>query len=157
MYKRQPLPGQEAALLVQSNISETQEWTPEILIQTVREQAALTLRGALQAGVRVPSIIVWPEVPAPYYYEQDAGFREYVNNLARMTQAHILLGLSLIHIFRARRAASLLPASRPGSHALPNTSRPGRRSVPAWARPALVELLKARRPLVGLPASHAWS
>jgi len=87
-----PLPGQEAALLVQSNISETQEWTPEILIQTVREQAALTLRGALQAGVRVPSIIVWPEVPAPYYYEQDAGFREYVNNLARMTQAHILLG-----------------------------------------------------------------
>jgi apolipoprotein N-acyltransferase len=87
-----PVPGQEAALLVQSNISETQEWTPEILIQTVREQAALTLRGALQAGVRVPSIVVWPEVPAPYYYEQDAGFREYVNNLARMTQASLLLG-----------------------------------------------------------------
>jgi len=87
-----PLPGQEAALLVQSNISETQEWTPEILIQTVREQAALTLRGALQAGVRAPSIVVWPEVPAPYYYEEDAGFREYVNNLARMTQANVLLG-----------------------------------------------------------------
>ena len=87
-----PLPGQEAALLVQSNISETQEWTPEILIQTVREQAALTLRGALQAGVRAPSIMVWPEVPAPYYYEEDAGFREYVNNLARMTQANVLLG-----------------------------------------------------------------
>jgi apolipoprotein N-acyltransferase len=87
-----PLPGQEAALLVQSNISETQEWTPEILIQTVREQAALTLRGALQAGVRAPSIVVWPEVPAPYYYEEDAGFREYVNNLARMTQAYVLLG-----------------------------------------------------------------
>jgi len=87
-----PLPGQEAALLVQSDISETQEWSPEILIQTVREQAALTLRGALQAGVRAPSIVVWPEVPAPYYYEEDAGFREYVNNLARMTQAYVLLG-----------------------------------------------------------------
>jgi apolipoprotein N-acyltransferase len=87
-----PLPGEEAALLVQSNISETQEWTPEILVQTVHEQAALTLRGALQAGVRVPSIVVWPEVPAPYYYEEDAGFREYVNNLARMAQAYVLLG-----------------------------------------------------------------
>jgi apolipoprotein N-acyltransferase len=87
-----PLPGREAALLVQSDISETQEWTPEILIQSVREQAALTMRGALQPGVRLPSIVVWPEVPAPYYYEEDAGFREYINNLARMTQAYVLLG-----------------------------------------------------------------
>jgi len=85
-------PGQEAALLVQSNISEKQDWTPDILIQTVREQAALTLRGALQPGRRLPSIIVWPEVPAPYYYEEDGGFRNYINNLARMTQAYILLG-----------------------------------------------------------------
>jgi len=87
-----PEPGREAALLVQSNISETQEWTPEILVQTVREQAALTLRGALQPGVRRPSILVWPEVPAPYYYEEDTGFREYVDNLARTAQAHLLLG-----------------------------------------------------------------
>jgi apolipoprotein N-acyltransferase len=85
-------PGREAALLVQSNISETQEWTPEILSQTVREQSALTLRGALQPGVRRASILVWPEVPAPYYYEDDAGFREYADSLARMTQAYLLLG-----------------------------------------------------------------
>jgi apolipoprotein N-acyltransferase len=84
--------GQDAALLVQPNISETQEWTPDILIQTVREEAALTLRGALKPGVRRPSIVVWPEVPAPYYYEDDAGFRDYVDNLARMTQAYLLLG-----------------------------------------------------------------
>jgi apolipoprotein N-acyltransferase len=87
-----PEPGRDAALLVQSNISETQEWTPEILVETVREQAALTLRGALQPGVRRPSILVWPEVPAPYYYEEDTGFREYVDNLARTTQAYLLLG-----------------------------------------------------------------
>jgi len=87
-----PIPGHDAALLVQSDISETQDWTPEILVQTVRDQAALTLRGALQPGRQLPSIIVWPEVPAPYYYEQDAGFRNYINNLARMTQAYILLG-----------------------------------------------------------------
>ena len=85
-------PGNDAALLVQSNISETQEWTPETLIHTVREQSALTLRGALQPGVRLPSILVWPEVPAPFYYESDTTFRDYVNNLARMTQAYLLLG-----------------------------------------------------------------
>jgi len=86
------LPGKEAALLVQSNISETQEWNPEVLSQTVREQAALTLRGVLQPSARPPSILVWPEVPAPFYYEEDAGFREYVDNLARMTHAYLLLG-----------------------------------------------------------------
>ena len=85
-------PGQDAALLVQPNISETQEWNTENLIQTVREQAALTLRGALQPGVRLPSILVWPEVPAPFYYNEDAGFREYVNNLARTAQAYLLIG-----------------------------------------------------------------
>jgi apolipoprotein N-acyltransferase len=85
--------GQDAALLVQSNISETQEWNPEILSQTVREQAAITLRGALQPGLRRPSIVVWPEVPAPYYYEDDAGFREYVDHLARLTQAYLLVGV----------------------------------------------------------------
>ena len=85
-------PGQDAALLVQSNISETQEWTPEILSQTVRQQAALTLRGALQHAADPPSILVWPEVPAPYFYEEDAGFREDVDDLARMAHAYFLLG-----------------------------------------------------------------
>jgi apolipoprotein N-acyltransferase len=85
-------PGQDAALLVQSNISETQDWTSESLSQTVREQAALTLRGALEQDLRPPEIIVWPEVPAPYYYEEDERFRDNVDTLARTTHAYLLLG-----------------------------------------------------------------
>jgi apolipoprotein N-acyltransferase len=85
-------PGQDSALLVQPNISESQEWTPEILDRTVREQAALTLRGALQEPANPPSILVWPEVPAPYYYEEDARFRAYVDSLVRMAHAYFLLG-----------------------------------------------------------------
>ena len=86
-------PAQDAALLVQADISETQEWTPETFERTLREQAALTLRGVLQqSGAHSPSIVVWPEVPAPYYYEDDATFREYVDNLARMTHDYLLLG-----------------------------------------------------------------
>jgi apolipoprotein N-acyltransferase len=84
--------GQDAAVLVQSNISETEEWTAETLDQTLREQAALTLRGALEHSANPPSLVVWPEVPAPYYYEEDERFRDYVNNLARLTHAYLLIG-----------------------------------------------------------------
>ena len=40
-----------------------------------REQVALTLRGALAETERPPSIVVWPEVPAPLYYDEDPRFR----------------------------------------------------------------------------------
>lgn len=82
----------DAALLVQPNISETEEWTQDTLAQTEREQAALTLRGALQHADNPPEILVWPEVPAPFYYEEDAHFRDYVDNLARMAHAYLLIG-----------------------------------------------------------------
>ena len=87
-----PETGHETALLVQSDISETQDWSPDVLIQTIREQAALTLRAALEHPAQPPSILVWPEVPAPYYYQEDALFRDYIDNLARMTNAYLLLG-----------------------------------------------------------------
>ena len=85
-------PGRDTAVLVQSNISETQDWTVESLNETLREQAALTLRSALEHSINPPSIVVWPEVPAPYYYEEDERFREYVDNLARLTHAYLLIG-----------------------------------------------------------------
>jgi apolipoprotein N-acyltransferase len=54
---------------------------------------ALTLRGALVETRQPPSIVVWPEVPAPLYYEEDPRFRSYADNLARATQAYLLIGL----------------------------------------------------------------
>ena len=51
----------------------------------------LSLRGALSEA-QPPTIIVWPEVPAPFYYSEDAEFRGYVNNLARTAQAYVLFG-----------------------------------------------------------------
>jgi len=87
-----PEAGKEAALLVQPNISETEEWTSDTLTQTIREQAALTLRGDLEHTGHPPSILVWPEVPAPFYYDDDVQFREYTDHLARMSNAYLLLG-----------------------------------------------------------------
>jgi apolipoprotein N-acyltransferase len=85
--------GRETALLTQPNISETEQWTPQSADQMERNQVALTLR-AVQAGAgRPPSIVVWPEVPAPLYYDEDERFRGYVDNLARATGAYLLLGV----------------------------------------------------------------
>jgi len=35
---------------------------------------------------------VWPEVPAPLYYEEDPRFRGYINNLAHTLNAYLLVG-----------------------------------------------------------------
>jgi apolipoprotein N-acyltransferase len=85
--------GRETALLTQPNISETEDWTAESVDRMQREQVALTLRGALVETRRPPSIVVWPEVPAPLYYEEDPRFRSYADNLARATRAYLLIGL----------------------------------------------------------------
>jgi len=92
-----PLPpaerGRETALLLQPNISETEQWTAASVDAMQRRQVMLSLRGALSEPGQPPSIIVWPEVPAPLYYFEDAVLRGYVDNLARAAKAHVLLGI----------------------------------------------------------------
>ncbi len=85
--------GRETALLSQPNISETEEWTAASLDRMERNQVALSLRGALLETAHPPSIIVWPEVPAPFYYYEDLRFRTYVDTLALTSRAYVLLGV----------------------------------------------------------------
>jgi apolipoprotein N-acyltransferase len=85
--------GRENAVLVQPNISQTQTWTAQSLDQTMQELGALSLKAVLGGGTpRPPSLLVWPEVPAPFYYDEDPAFRDRVNQLARATGAYFLLG-----------------------------------------------------------------
>ena len=86
-------PGRDTALLTQPNISETEDWTEQSVDRMQREQVALTLRGALAGTESQPSIVVWPEVPAPLYYFEDPRFRSYVDNLARAIHAYLLIGI----------------------------------------------------------------
>ena len=85
--------GRETALLLQPNISETEQWTAESVDAMKRRQVMLSLRGALSEPAAPPSIIVWPEVPAPLYYFEDPVLRGYVDNLARAARAYVLLGI----------------------------------------------------------------
>jgi apolipoprotein N-acyltransferase len=85
--------GRETALLNQPNLSETEQWTTESIERMKQDQLLLTLRGALAHPEDPPTIIVWPEVPAPFYYFDDPRFRAYIDKLARTTRAYLLLGI----------------------------------------------------------------
>jgi apolipoprotein N-acyltransferase len=89
-----PERARETAALVQPNIGMDQEWTHQSVDEMHRDLVELSMethKGSPEG--RKPSVIVWPEVPAPLYYETDLRFREYVNVLARATGAHLLLGV----------------------------------------------------------------
>jgi apolipoprotein N-acyltransferase len=86
-------PGHEAAVLVQPKISETEDWTAEKVDRMERELMTQSLRGALGDASHPPSLIIWPEVPAPLYYDQDARLRDYVNGLARATRTYVIAGV----------------------------------------------------------------
>jgi apolipoprotein N-acyltransferase len=91
-----PLPGErrgvETAVLLQPNISETERWTSSLLDQTELALASLSLKTAL-SGAQPATLIVWPEVPAPFYYDDDRQFRERMNQLARAARAGLLVGV----------------------------------------------------------------
>jgi apolipoprotein N-acyltransferase len=81
-----PQEGVETALLVQPNVPEEQEWTPELTRGLQRRLVTASLSDTH------PGLIVWPEVPGPLYYYRDSAFREQVALLARTAHAHLLFG-----------------------------------------------------------------
>lgn len=84
-------PGNETAVLVQPNISETAQWTPEWVDDMHKRLESLTVHSALETPGPAPSLIVWPEIPAPMYYESDAALRAQVAEVTRATHAYLLL------------------------------------------------------------------
>jgi apolipoprotein N-acyltransferase len=87
-----PQEGNEAAVAVQPNTPEVDEWTYPMVERMNRMLDYLSLRPSLIPGKARPQLILWPEVPAPIYYEEDPGLRDRLTRIARLTGAHILLG-----------------------------------------------------------------
>ncbi len=79
-----PAQGTEHALLVQPNIDPEMTWTTSILGRVERDLALLS---------HVPGerLIIWPEVPAPFYPSQTA-FRDYTAQIAQSEHAYFLFG-----------------------------------------------------------------
>lgn len=85
--------GSERAVLVQPNISESADWTAEWVQRMHHRLRVLSERAVAEAGSPGPRLVVWPEVPAPVYYYENALFRELVTNVARQTGAYLLLNV----------------------------------------------------------------
>lgn len=80
-----PREGSQRALVVQPAITETTGWTWERVEQTVHR---LVIR-----SLETPApLILWPEVPAPFYFYNDPKFAEQARTLARTTHAFFLFG-----------------------------------------------------------------
>lgn len=78
------------ARLVQANVPilEGSDWTKEYFDTTLRDLSQVSTTAA---GNEHPSLIVWPESPAPFY-TSDPVFRSAVSNLAEQTNAWLLVG-----------------------------------------------------------------
>ena len=85
-------PGQQVGVLVQPNISDTAQWTPETLHTTERGLAYLSLRTVMADRSQPPQLLVWPEVPAPFYAD-DPEYLQLAANLARVTRTYFLGGV----------------------------------------------------------------
>jgi apolipoprotein N-acyltransferase len=109
------LPGDETALLVQPNLSESEEWTAPSVDRMQQRLVELSLRGVLADIGHPPSIVVWPEMPAPLYWEDDR-FRKYVSDLTGATHAYLLTGV-VAHTPQRAPLNSVLLVS-PAGHAI---------------------------------------
>jgi apolipoprotein N-acyltransferase len=54
--------------------------------------AAMTLESALDRSLPPASLLLWPEVPAPFYYYDDPVFRDEVTQVARLARVPFLFG-----------------------------------------------------------------
>ena len=85
-------PGDRTAIVVQPNLSTEGEWTA-VSAENLRERLVnVSLRTAMEAGAPRADMILWPEMPAPLYFESDPKFRNQVMTLARVTGTPVLFG-----------------------------------------------------------------
>lgn len=89
--ERRSLYDREAAAL-QPNIAGDARWDEPSLRATTRRLAFQTLQTALDPARPPAALVLWPEVPAPFYYYDDSEFRRQATEIARLARAPFLFG-----------------------------------------------------------------
>ncbi len=82
--------GAEGAVVVQPNIDDESVWTQDLVESTERQMRLFSL--SVAGRDHGTAIIVWPEVPAPFY-ESDPDFMGLVSSIAKQAQAGVLTGV----------------------------------------------------------------
>ena len=103
-------PATHTARLVQQNIPilDSSGWTVEYYEQTLADLGRLSAAPA-PSGAIAPSLIVWPESPAPFF-TNDPRFQHSVSALAAESRAYVVAG-SLTPVPRERSTALLNSAA----------------------------------------------
>jgi len=90
-----PLATDHSAYLVQENIPilDNSAWTKDYFEGTLRDLKEITVRppGTLSSASQAPSLVVWPESPAPFY-SSDPLFRTATSQTARESRAWLITG-----------------------------------------------------------------
>ena len=81
--------GTVGAVVVQPNIDDDSVWTPDLFDATERQMRLSSL--AVAGRDHATAVIVWPEVPAPFY-ESDAAFTGLLSSIAKQAHAGVLAG-----------------------------------------------------------------
>lgn len=87
-----PSPAQHSAVSLQPNINAEEQWTRPSLTGKLDDYLNLSLRSVLDPAAKPASLILWPEAPAPFYYETDQLFRDSVEKLARTSRLPFSFG-----------------------------------------------------------------
>ncbi len=88
----EPVQPADSLVSVQPNVDETLRWTAESLESFENRMVYQSLNSAMKAGEPPPKMIVWPEAPAPLYYDADPDLRREAATLTRLTKAPFLFG-----------------------------------------------------------------
>jgi apolipoprotein N-acyltransferase len=83
--------GNVSAILLQPNIDDDTEWTPDLVNETEQQLMILSMSPALTRDRQV-DLIVWPEMPAPFE-DTDVNFVGRVASVAKMSHAAVLSGV----------------------------------------------------------------
>jgi len=89
--------GSRTAFLVQPNISMDEavvaQWAPWRDPTRLNNLVALSIASVRREGNSTSTpLVIWPENPAPFYFERDPIFRTAVERMAREAQAYVVVG-----------------------------------------------------------------
>ena len=87
-----PSPAEESAAVVQANVEAERAWNAVTERRFHKRMASLSLQAALAPDQPGPAFLLWPELPAPLYYESDARLREIIADVTRAAAAPLLFG-----------------------------------------------------------------
>ncbi len=84
-------PRQQAATM-QPNVPQDARWDDASITRLLQRVFRASLSAALDPSQPKPDLILWPESPAPFYYQADPIFTDEARRLARATRTHFLFG-----------------------------------------------------------------